>query len=430
MYAGSGTDDGTTVFTGIAETRFAADAAVSLLDDAGQGVDFVRFGSSAAPAPTGTAWFGAGAIEPGGSDLSSRRNLAVLDTDGPADWVIGSPSTPGFLCWPGMSTCDGVCVNQAIDPTNCGGCGVSCSDNETCLSGSCSTVGAVVLSELRNNGAETIDIFNGTAASVDLEGWSVEWAADGGSGSFSLPAGTSLASGDELTLSETSGSAISNFVPMATAVNWTADIAVTLRDDAGNAVDFVRTGASSVSPPAGTTWTGAPASTPDDGAPESLVRARWSADTNTAADWSIQESRAAGLCSSSEVVCGGECGEFPSAENCGACGNACPAGLGCAGGVCDDPDGELRINEDGILLVRIGTLFRAVCDDSFADLDANVACRQLGRGSGTPDYSTPSFSLLHQRQFECDAGDVRLSECETSFGSCGDSETVGLNCAR
>ena len=53
------------------------------------------------------------------------------------------PSQPdgGFssaeLCPPGLSECNEICVNTALDPDNCGACGVVCGAGEVCSRGSC-----------------------------------------------------------------------------------------------------------------------------------------------------------------------------------------------------------------------------------------------------------------------------------------------------
>jgi hypothetical protein len=40
-------------------------------------------------------------------------------------------------CAQGQDSCDGVCVNRASDPSNCGTCGTRCGTGQTCTSGAC-----------------------------------------------------------------------------------------------------------------------------------------------------------------------------------------------------------------------------------------------------------------------------------------------------
>ena len=37
------------------------------------------------------------------------------------------------LCGPGLTDCDGVCVDTTIDNANCNGCGNVCRENSTCI---------------------------------------------------------------------------------------------------------------------------------------------------------------------------------------------------------------------------------------------------------------------------------------------------------
>ena len=52
------------------------------------------------------------------------------------------PSCLPPTCPPGMLLCNGLCVVPAIDPSNCGACGRTCSLGQTCINGGCATATA------------------------------------------------------------------------------------------------------------------------------------------------------------------------------------------------------------------------------------------------------------------------------------------------
>lgn len=47
------------------------------------------------------------------------------------------PGPDGCSCSAGLTSCTGVCTGLSSDPGNCGACGIVCSADQTCLSGSC-----------------------------------------------------------------------------------------------------------------------------------------------------------------------------------------------------------------------------------------------------------------------------------------------------
>jgi hypothetical protein len=57
-------------------------------------------------------------------------------------YVVGIDTKGNILCaqfcQPGLSNCNGVCVNLLTDPENCGACGHSCPPGYQCIAGQCS----------------------------------------------------------------------------------------------------------------------------------------------------------------------------------------------------------------------------------------------------------------------------------------------------
>jgi hypothetical protein len=340
VFSGAGANDATSIYADLT-TGFGPNAAISLFDETSTGIDFVRVGTSAMAAPAGLSWFGNPVAAPSATaDVSIKRDLAAFDTDSAADWSLSGPSTPGYLCNPGLTLCGGRCVDRALDRANCGACGTACGPQQTCIAGACRSVGALVFSELAA-GTQSFELFNGTAASIDLSGYILDWVADGGSATYTIPSGITVASGAFVRFRPGSGSATGSDIAMgaAVAVNWSTFVAVSIRTGSNVGIDFVKTGASPTPAPSGTTWSGATATNPSRATSESLVRNLWAADTNTAADWSITATATPlSYCpspTSSTVLCGTACVDTQrSAAHCGACGNTCNSAY-CGGGQCN-----------------------------------------------------------------------------------------------
>jgi hypothetical protein len=429
VHMGNGIDDETALFAG-PSAAFGPDVAVSLYDDGFTPLDFLRLGASATPPPSGTAWFGANAPAPEmDANESIKRNLETFDTDGAADWIIESPSTPGFNCNPGLSLCSGACIDLAENPLHCGDCGAPCGANETCSSGVCSTVDAIVISEIKNAGNETIELFNGASVAVDISGWQIDWVADSaGPGSFTVPAGQVVDPGGFVVFHETTGTNNATNVFMAQTITWNTAIAVSLVDDASNGIDFVRTGDSVTMPPAGTGWSGGNATNPANTGSETLRRQVFAPDTNAAADWSLATNTPASHCAVGETVCGGDCFDLDAdAAACGACGNTCGNGGICFNGKCLE-HGALRFVGAGLNGTSEGRLdlfqtsgWRRVTDFGIDSTDADVACRQLGFTSGSDTGSLSSSPCVNcigrVYGFTCTGTEVRLDDCPHSGDS-------------
>jgi hypothetical protein len=436
---GVAVDDDITVFLGTTTALSSADVAISLFDDADVARDFVRLGSSSAAPPPGVSWFGnnvALALDDT-FDRSAVRDRTRLDSDSAADWVIDGPSTPGFDCYGGLSLCGGLCQDLEVNPAHCGGCGVVCGPHETCSAGDCVGSNAVLISRVQDTANERFELRNGTSAFVNLAGFTVDWVADGGSGSFVIPTGVELAPGARLVLEETSGTSTTTTLFMNTTIEWSTFIAVSLKNAAGQGVDFLRTGVSATPPPAGTLWTGANIANPAAGS--SLERDAWAADTDTAADWvAVTTPILAGVdCAGAAEVCGGVCEVTASdVEHCGACGERCSLESTCRAGACvNGPgDGDVRLvggATSGRIEVFFNGNFHTVCDDGFDATDASVVCRQLGFSSGVFAGNSAGSGQIILDDLACTGSEARLIDCANRglfSHNCDHSEDVAVTC--
>jgi hypothetical protein len=438
---GTGDNDARTVYLG-SNTVFAANMSASLFDDGDVAMDFVRFGTSSTAAPAGTSWFGNNVQLPVSSsdvftaDVSAVRNIARLDSDSAADWVVDGPSTPGYDCAAGLSLCDARCEDILVNPDHCGACDEACSNNETCIDGACTSSGGLVISRLSNTAPESFELHNGTSSVVNLAGSAVEWVSDGGSGAFTIPSSITLAPGARVVLREESGASSNERLFMDTPVVWSTFIAVALRNSDGVGVDFVRTGTSATPAPAGTSWNGATATNPGDDA--AIGRDAWSADTNSAADWSALGADVAfGTDCSTGDVCGGACVTTSTdADNCGSCGEVCSLGTRCGSGACGDglSDGDIRLvggASSGRLEIFFNGAFGTVCDDGFGAEEARVACRELGFADGVFSGNSVGSGEILLDNVECIGTEGSLLQCShqgIGLHNCGHTEDVAVTC--
>jgi hypothetical protein len=449
IYAGAGIDDNLTTYAGSAPPAgaFTDTSAVTLFDGT-TGVDFVRFGTSSALPPSGLSWFGPGPTYPPMSqaDLSVHRRLDSADSDDAFNFFTYTPSTTGFACQAGLSLCGGRCVNLSVNAANCGTCGNSCASPLACVNGACSGVGFVVISRLSNDTPERIELYNGTATSTSLDLHSVEWITESGTDNFSIPIGTTVASGGYLTLVEGTGTNTSNTIYMNKAIVWSTEIAVSLKSPSNLGIDFVRTGPSVSMPAPGTTWSGVNAANPVDQSTTVLERNVMLPDSNTAAEWTIQGQLFGSTCASSAGVCGAGCANLnTSSSNCGACGNVCSGGctLGqcskSAGGGGTLDNGRVRLTagngtNTGRLEVFNAGEWRQVCDDYF-DLNNNgptVVCRELGwSGMASQTDTTGPNSLFWLDDVQCAGTEASIFDCpHLTLGShnCSSSEAISITC--
>ncbi len=410
LYAAAGTDDATTTYAGAAAPTgsFTDTSAVTLFNGA-TGVDFVRFGASAAIPPAGMLWFGVGPPYPpiSSADLSVHRKLDIMDSDDALTWLTYSPGTTGFACQAGMVLCGGRCVNPAVNASHCGGCGLICPGAQPCINGTCTSGGVsfVVISRVSNASPERIELFNGTATGTSLDLHAVEWVTELGTDNFSIPIGTTVASGGYLSLVEGSGTSAPGTIFMNKAINWSTEIAVTLKSPSNTGMDFVRTGASTTAPTLGTTWMGVNATNPAD--TEMLERNLSLPDSNTAAEWRVSNPSFGAGCALNFSPCGGECVNLTNTStSCGSCGNRCPD-TGCSMGQCAKGlagGGSASLDNGRVRLISTGSLVSGrlevfangtwgpVCDDSFSQAGATVVCRDLGFTSALTWSSTTGIT--------------------------------------
>ena len=247
---------------------------------------------------------------------------------------------------------------------------------------------------------------------MDLNNWKIEWVADGSGNAYTI-SGVTIDPGQLIVFYESNGTSTANRVYMNTPIVWTDFIAVSLKDSAGNGVDFVRTGASVTTPPAPTSWTGANADNPASGSSTAgaLSRSLFTADTDTAAEWSVSDDSAERMCRlTSETVCGSACVNLTNDRgNCGACGNVCGSGASSDQSQCVE-QGAVRLAQvsgtDGISSGRVevfqsGRWYAVGYDGSWGNTDATVACKQLGVSSGTGNTSTYGNCSDEPRLIDC-----------------------------
>lgn len=95
---------------------------------------------------TALAALGAGVAwrEPGGAFIC-RQPGVLCAKDAQCCSESCDPMTHRCGCPGGLMLCGGECVQQWLDPTNCGSCGKVCADNEICCSGVCTDCGNGIL---------------------------------------------------------------------------------------------------------------------------------------------------------------------------------------------------------------------------------------------------------------------------------------------
>ncbi len=426
VVADPGTADANTFFSGT-RVAFPESFSMTLTDDGGRAIDYVQVGAVTGASPPATApWFGATIpVSRTSYDESIRRDVTLLDTDSAADWRAASPSTAGFTCRPNLAMCAQSCVSLATDNANCGGCGRPCSATQSCVSGACVGVGAVVISEIRNSGSEWIEVTNMSNAPVDFMGWTVRVVADGGSTVLGVVPRVAPPGG-AVRFTETS----------TLLINWSTGISVELRNAAGAGIDFVRSGETTELPRDGARWTGGSAPLPSDALPQVLSRNLFTADSDSAADFALQDAETPpeAICVSGSRVCSGICGPTHDVANCGACGNVCSIGQSCAGGTCvpfsvrlhaGGSSGRLELLHEGV--------WGTVCDDGFEVLEANIACRQLGFSSGTPHTAGGGTGPIFLDDLACVGTEDAFDSCpgvRWGRSDCTHGEDVGVSCVR
>ncbi|HEV8325310.1 MAG TPA: lamin tail domain-containing protein, partial [Myxococcota bacterium] len=208
---------------------FTAAMSVELRDGLGNGVDFVRFGTSTATPAAPTGWTGATVPVPG-QNGSATRVPDAADTDSAADWCAGVDSPAAA----------NQCALLAADVT-------------------------VVINELNTGAPDWLEIANLGATDVDLGGWTLELTNGalfaGGPQDYVFPSLFIPAGGLVVVADGDPG------VPYVETtffnINWGGMSgnagSAALIDPAGDGEDFVRFGGNGTAPPMGTGWTEAAA---------------------------------------------------------------------------------------------------------------------------------------------------------------------------
>ena len=150
--------------------------------------------------------------------------------------------------------------------------------------------GTAIINEVNADGVDAIELYNPDASPVDLTDWHLI-AYDASNSQvvdYTLPSFT-LNAGSYVVIHESAGTDDATNLYINSSIGWgdtDASGAAALTNDSGVGVDFVRFGDSTVTPPAGTTWTGSNPARVKLG--ETLGRDASSTDTNDGADWCRQ----------------------------------------------------------------------------------------------------------------------------------------------
>ncbi len=264
----SGTDDENHLYLNSSiswyETRGGSAA---LIDNDGNGTDFVRFGGSTASPPAGTSWNEVSELPtPANSGESLSRDDSSRDTDSSEDWCIQIPT--------------GDVEKQPIQNNSCftsGGCDY----------GGCSY--GVKINEIHTGDTDAVELYNTGNVDVNINQWTLSWTdTDGSSGTFTLPS-FNLGAGSYVLLIEGSGTDDSTHIYLDGNILWDASVggSCSLLTRDGRGMDFVRWGGSTEAPPSATSWMETTTlSTPQ--STESLARHLTGTDRNSSNDWCIQ----------------------------------------------------------------------------------------------------------------------------------------------
>lgn len=85
--------------------------------------------------------------------------------------------------------------------------------------------------------------------------------------------------------------------------------------------------------------------------------------------------------------------------------------------------GRLEIFHDGV--------WGTICDDVFDEIDATVACQQLGYSTGTSYTAGGGVDPIWMDDLACTGSELRLADCVFSgwaMHNCSHGEDVGVSC--
>jgi hypothetical protein len=260
-------NDATHIYLGSGITWFyPRGGSAALTDDAGIGVDFVRWEGDMTTPPGGTSW-----VEPivlpsprdDGESLS--RDDSSTDKNSSDDWCLQVSTNDVFL--------------EPVQNTDCPAV-------EECLRGGCSY--GVKINEV-GVGTAYVELYNSGSTTVDLDDWELAWTDTlPDSGSFLLPVFL-LAPGAYVQLVEGGGSNDATHIYLGSSIAWDESRggSASLSDENGVGVDFVRWGVDATAPPSGTSWMELSVLVTPLNDIESLSRDDSSTDRNSSEDWCI-----------------------------------------------------------------------------------------------------------------------------------------------
>jgi hypothetical protein len=257
---GAGMDTATVVHIGSnAEWDQALGGSVDLVDAALVGVDFVRWGGDASSPSAPGLWTEAAPLPVPLNNTEGLSRIGALDTDDAADFCVtgASPGAPNPPCPPPpVAIAAGDILIAEVDTGDFGGI------------------------------PDTIELYNRSAADINLSGAILRIEDEGFVTSYPLP-GFLLAAGARVLVADNTGTAGPDTIVLPDNINWsgaTFSMSVGLEDGFGGGVDFVGFGGSTETPAPPVTWTGA---VPVVGAGGSASRVPDATDTDSDADWCV-----------------------------------------------------------------------------------------------------------------------------------------------
>ncbi|MCD4696419.1 MAG: lamin tail domain-containing protein, partial [Bacteroidales bacterium] len=147
----------------------------------------------------------------------------------------------------------------------------------------------IVINEIVTNSSDWAELYNGTGSIINLQDWTIYWTDTRGYTDLLTLPDFNFNPGTYIVLSEEPGTNTSTHIYLGSNFMWSASYggSLSLFDDAGNGIDFVRWGGSTQTPPTGTSWIeNTVLSTPNDS--HSLGRDAASTDTDASDDWTVQ----------------------------------------------------------------------------------------------------------------------------------------------
>jgi hypothetical protein len=236
----------------------ATGGSAALLNQVGQGLDFVRWGGSNEPPPAPTAWSDTAGLPTPPDDTTSLSRVGADDTNADADFCL-TLATAG-------------------------------ADNGACLVLEAFAPGDLTITEISIASLDWVEVLNTSGGTVNVLGVRLLWSSMLGSGVVVLP-NLTLMPGGRLVVTDDAGT------PGATVVVGPENFAwapfagggtATLADGYGTGVDFVRWGTTdTTAPPAGVAWSEAAGVLRSPANTTTLTRNPEDVDDDTTADFCV-----------------------------------------------------------------------------------------------------------------------------------------------